>query len=152
MGLRSENIVDDSVWIVKSHSPWVMWEAPVFHSNKVLAVVRNPLDSILSWLHLLTMNSHAAKMPFDYETQYPNSFDKWVKDCANQQNKWMTQILKDAKFRDVPMLFIRFEDLVTNPEPELYNIMRFILGIKDLSGTNAERRIKEILAMDTTVT
>jgi len=35
---------------------------------------------------------------------------------------------KDAKFRDVPMMFIRFEDLVMNPEPELYNIMRFMLG------------------------
>ena len=34
-----------------------------------------------------------------------------------------------------------------NPEPELYNLMRFMLGKRDLSGTNAERRIKEVLAL-----
>ena len=34
-----------------------------------------------------------------------------------------------------------------NPEPELYNLMRFMLGTSDLTGTNAERRIKEVLAM-----
>ena len=56
-------------------------------------------------------------------------------------------MMKDAKFRDVPILFIRFEDLVMDPEPELYNMMRFLLGKKDLTGTNAERRIKEVLAM-----
>ena len=45
------------------------------------------------------------------------------------------------------MLFIRFEDLVMDPEPQLYNLMRFMLGKKDLTGTNAERRIKEVVAM-----
>lgn len=47
----------------------------------------------------------------------------------------------------MPILFIRFEDLVMNPEPELYNMMSFLLGKRDLAGTNAERRIKEVLAM-----
>ena len=32
-----------------------------------------------------------------------------------------------------------------NPEPELYNLMRFMLGTRDLEGTNAERRIKEVI-------
>ena len=61
-------------------------------------------------------------------------------------------MMKDAKFHNVPMLFIRFEDLLNNPEPELNNLMRFILGKKDLTGTNAERRIKEVIAMDKKVT
>ena len=55
--------------------------------------------------------------------------------------------MKDAKFRDVPILFIRFEDLVMNPEPEIENMMKFLLGKRDLTGTNCERRIKEVLAM-----
>lgn len=55
--------------------------------------------------------------------------------------------MDDAKFRRVPVLFIRFEDLVMDPKPELYNMMRFLLGTKDLTGTNAERRIEEVLAM-----
>jgi len=39
-----------------------------------------------------------------------------------------------------------------NPEPELYNLMRFMLGKHDLTGTNAERRIKEVLSMGTQAT
>lgn len=27
-GLKGEDIVDDSCWVVKSHSPWIMPEAP----------------------------------------------------------------------------------------------------------------------------
>ena len=34
-----------------------------------------------------------------------------------------------------------------DPEPELRNIMRFFLGMKDITGTNAERRIKEVIQL-----
>ena len=44
------------------------------------------------------------------------------------------------------MLFVRFEDLIMDPEPELRNIMRFFLGVQDITGTNAERRVKEVIA------
>ena len=62
------------------------------------------------------------------------------------------QLIHDSKFREVPILFIRFEDLVLDPEPQLYNMMSFLLGKRDLSGTNAERRIKEVLAMGSDAT
>ena len=61
-------------------------------------------------------------------------------------------MMNDAKFRKVPTLFIRFEDLVMNPEPELYNMMSFLLGKRDLTGTNAERRIKEVIDMGSNAT
>ena len=147
-GMKGEDITDDTCWVIKSHSPWVMPEAPVFSANKVVCIVRNPLDTNLSWLHLVAMNNHAMKSPLDYEKVYPEYFDWWVKDCCGHINNWMLTMMRDAKFRNVPMLFIRFEDLVMNPEPELYNMMSFLLGVRDLSGTNAERRIKEVLAMD----
>lgn len=36
---------------------------------------------------------------------------------------WYKTYLVDAERRDVPILFLRFEDLSMNPEPELYKIM-----------------------------
>lgn len=122
--------------------------APVFHANKLIVIVRNPLDTNLSWLHLVAMDNHAVKCPFDYEKLYPNYFDWWVKDCCTHINNWMQQMMRDAKERQVPILFVRFEDLVLDPEPELRNLLKFLLGIRDLTGTNAERRIREVLAMD----
>ena len=67
-------------------------------------------------------------------------------------HNWYKAYLNDARSRQVPVLFVRFEDLVTNPEPELYRMMKFLLGEMDLSGTNAERRIKEVLAMGSKAT
>jgi len=55
--------------------------------------------------------------------------------------------MKHARNRDVPTIFIRYEDLVMNPRPELEILMKFFTGLKDLKGTNAERRIEEVLAL-----
>ena len=96
-GMKGEDIVDDTVWIVKSHSPWCIPAAPVFHANKCIVIVRNPLDACLSWLHLVAMDNHSDKSPFDYEKLYPNFFDWWVKDCCALMNRWMLQMIKDAK-------------------------------------------------------
>ena len=60
--------------------------------------------------------------------------------------------MREARLRRVPTLFLRFEDLVANPEPELRSIMSFLLGVKDLTGTNAERRIFEVLSMGKSAT
>ena len=60
--------------------------------------------------------------------------------------------MNDAKLHKVPTLFIRFEDLVSDPEPQLTNAMRFLLGQRDITGTNAERRIKEVIAKGAAVT
>ena len=54
--------------------------------------------------------------------------------------------MDDAKLRRVPTLFIRFEDLVADPETQLMNIMRFLVGQRDITGTNAECRVKEVIA------
>jgi len=144
-GLKGEHIVDDTVWIVKSHSPWIMPESPLFTANKVVVVVRNPLDCIPSFLSLCSMGNHSQKPPFNYEEKYPNFWAWWVRFCGGHINQWFKHLMTESKFRDAPMLFVRFEDLLMNPE--LRSMMSFLLGERDLAGTNAERRIKEVIAL-----
>jgi hypothetical protein len=36
---------------------------------------------------------------------------------------WYKTYMVDAERKDAPVLFLRFEDLVMNPEPELYKMM-----------------------------
>ena len=140
-GMKGENVIDDTCWIVKTHSPLQEPANPVFSANKVVVVVRNPLDTIFSWLNLVSLMNHVQKAPFDYEKSYPKFFAWWVKHCGAVINAWYVQTMLDAKARDVPMLFVRYEDLMLNPEPELRNIMKFLLDLPDLTGTNAERRV-----------
>lgn len=42
---------------------------------------------------------------------------------------------------------MRYEDLVSNPKPELEGIMKYLLDLDDLTGTNAQRRVDEVIGM-----
>jgi len=96
MGLKGEDIADDSVWVVKTHSPWCMPFAPLFTANKIVTVVRNPLDVIPSWLNLLCLANHNSKAPFNYEEKFPTWWDWWAKDCARLIGEWYKVMLNDA--------------------------------------------------------
>ena len=52
---------------------------------------------------------------------------------------WYEVILSDARTRKVTIIFVRFEDLVM--EPEYCKLMKFFTGLKALDGTNGEWRI-----------
>ena len=107
----------------------------------MIVVVRNPVDSLLSYLHLVSILNHSGKVPFDFVSEYPNYFEWWVKHCSSKIKLWMAATMNEARLKRIPVLFLRFEDLVMNPAPELYNMMKFMIGESDLTGTNAERRI-----------
>jgi len=45
-----------------------------------------------------------------------------------------------------PLYIVRYEDIVTHPKETLMGLMSYLLEKKDLSGTNVERRIEQIVA------
>jgi len=47
-GRKGLGIVDDRVWFVQSHFPLLTPEAEYFKTNKLIVIVRNPLDVIAS--------------------------------------------------------------------------------------------------------
>jgi hypothetical protein len=147
MGMKGEDIVDDTVWVRKTHSPWCMPFAPLFHCNKMIIVVRNPLDVIVSWLNLVAQACHNSKTEYTVEKDYPVWWGKWVVETAGFIRDWFNVYLKDAATRKLPIVWFRFEDMIMNPEPQLYDMMRMFTGKKDLEGTNAELRIQEVLAL-----
>jgi hypothetical protein len=46
-----------------------------------------------------------------------------------------------------PIHIVRYEDLVTNPRETYSGIFKFFLDMEDITGTNVERRIDEVIAM-----
>ena len=91
--------------------------------------MRNPVDVFLSCLELIQHGNHSTKCDFELDKDYPNYWDKWIKHRVDVYGRWFDTYLQDAKKREVPILFVRFEDLIMDPEPELRNIMRFFLGV-----------------------
>lgn len=45
-----------------------------------------------------------------------------------------------------PLYIVRYEDLVAEPKETLMGLMSFLLEVEDLSGTNVERRIDDLLS------
>ena len=82
MGMAGEEIVDDKCWVIKTHTPWCMHEAPVFQCNKMVLIVRNPLDTFVSWLELCHHANHAQKCEFDLEKDYPNYWDWYTREVC----------------------------------------------------------------------
>ena len=112
-GMKGEEIVDDTCWIIKSHFPLALFESPpVFSANKSIVIVRNPLECIISWLNFLSTNCHSFKCPFNIEELYPNYWDWWVKNITTHMNSWLMLMITEARERRWPVLFVRFEDLV----------------------------------------
>ena len=87
-GLRGEHTFDDSVWIYKSHSPLHMPGNPILKANKVIVIVRNPLDPLPSFLNMMGTGDHVTKPPFNYEEKYPKFWDWWVRFCLERMNLW----------------------------------------------------------------
>ena len=152
LGAKGEEIVDDSVWLVKTHYPWTPAVPTQFSANKMMVVVRNPLDSIISWYHYLDQGNHTTKTSFDVARTYPGFFNWWVHDIVPKMRKQYGQYILEARERKSPILFVRFEDLIANPRPSLESTLRFLLSLEDLEGTNAARRLDQVLQQDRSAT
>jgi len=53
-GFKGEEIWDDTVWIAKSHYPFPTPNIVPFEANKIICVVRNPLDTMCSLLQIIS--------------------------------------------------------------------------------------------------
>ena len=57
MGLAGEGLVDKRVWICKTHYP-ERYGKTKFGTERVILLVRNPLDAMTSLFHMVCSGSH----------------------------------------------------------------------------------------------
>ena len=151
IGMKGESNKDDKIWVCKSHYPLVApldLKTPPFFANKTFMVVRNPFDVINSYTQLLNTFTHDAVVEFDYLRDHPEWWHKWVK-MTTLKIKWFFDTIwrQFIDEKQNPIYFVRYEDLVLNKKDTLMGLFSFILGKKDLKGTNIERRIDKIVSM-----
>lgn len=69
-GMYGEGITDSRVWVVKSHYP-ERREPKIFKANKIILLVRNPLDAIVSLFNMNATSSHNYSISRqDFEDHY----------------------------------------------------------------------------------
>jgi hypothetical protein len=144
IGLKGEEIVDDRVWVVKAHHPAVMPGVLQFECNKVICLVRNPLDVIYSFACLTQTMSSTKKPAFKLEEQ-TEWWDWWVRSQADNYKQYFDTLIRHCTEQNKALIqFVRYEDIVDNPKQQMNDIMKFMLNLDDLAGTNAERRIASV--------
>jgi hypothetical protein len=144
-GLKGQQVYDNRVWITKAHHPCLQPGVGTFMSDKVLCVVRNPLDVIPSFAQLANTMSHSAKAPFDYEVDYPEWFDWWARLLCDQQCKYFESLITNCDEKGMnPIYIVRYEDLCLDYKTELKGMMKLILDLETLEGTNIERRMNDM--------
>jgi len=83
-----EEITDASVWMKKSHEPMNIAGGSIINkTNKMICVVRNPYDAIISMLNLMT-RSHSGVINEDMQKDIPAQWQEWVRECTQNFKDW----------------------------------------------------------------
>ena len=111
----------------------------------MIVIARNPYDVIKESADAKNLFDCNDRLQIDqnYLEDHFDWWDKWVNaQTENLANSHAYVIDKVTK--KIPSLFIRFEDLVRNPEQALTDVFKFVLDRDSISGTVLERRIREL--------
>jgi hypothetical protein len=84
-GFKGQEVVDDKVWIVKTHYPDGFSVELDYKTNKVILCVRNPLDVLASQFSFLFTWTHSKSMKEEFHTTFKDPWEKLVK---YQIHKW----------------------------------------------------------------
>ncbi|CAI5733246.1 unnamed protein product [Hyaloperonospora brassicae] len=141
-GLKGEGVVDDSVWFVKTHFPErVGYKA--FPVHKVILVVRNPWDALDSYFNMTLTNTHNQSV---HESQYARFRERWDRLVRHEIDVWMKFYRYWTTTVDVPVIVVRYENLLLHREETLRRVFLFLTGKETLEGTTWEQRIRDVVA------
>ena len=104
--------------------------------------MRNPLDVIADHSQYFNMKNHGLKYAESLHIDFLEWWTEFVEQTAMRLHFNHQNVIKSLT-NQIPTFFIRYEDLVTNPETVLTNCASFFLGVPKtkLTGTILEKRI-----------
>ena len=116
---------DPSVSIVKTHFPERKGWKP-FSSTRVLLLIRNPYDSIDSYWNLCCTNTHTTSLDESMYEKYAKKFDSLARHEIQMWCDFHYYWLDVCEKEGVPLLVVRYEDLVLDPESEMQRVFGFL--------------------------
>ena len=94
------------------------------------------------------MMNHSVKPEFEFEEDYPEWWDWYIRKNATNMKRWYDVLISQCTVKEKnPIYICRYEDLITQPKQELMQLFAFLLDCEDLTGTNCEKRIDEVVAL-----
>jgi len=122
------------VQFVKTHFPERQGGAP-FRASRVVLLVRNPFDAMESYFNLMMTGKHTASVSEEVRQKTAKFFEEYVlreiRVWKMFHQFWMNQ--------DIPILLIRYEDLVRKPDKVMARVLQFVLEVKRMGSFFTER-------------
>ena len=117
------------VAFVKTHWPERTGNR-VFQGKRAILLVRNPYDAIDSYWNLNATKSHTQTVTDSVYARFQTKLERLAR---NEIGVWLQ--FQDFWLRQagIPVLLVRFEDLVRNPAEQLARTIRFASGVSELS-------------------
>lgn len=116
---------DPSLSIVKTHFPERIGWKPV-SSSRVLLLIRNPYDSIDSYWNLCCTNTHTTSLDESVYKKYASKFESLARHEIGIWCEFHYYWLDVCEKEGVPLLVVRYEDLVLDPESEMQRVIAFL--------------------------
>nr|CCA26282.1 conserved hypothetical protein [Albugo laibachii Nc14] len=147
-GMEGEGVVDDSVWFIKSHYPERLgWKS--YKIKKAIVVIRNPWDAIDSYFNMTLTNSHTKSI---HESQYERFADRWDGMLRNEIDVWMAFHRFWTQKVDIPVIIVRYEDLMLHRAEMLRRVFCFITDTSSLQETEWESKVDQVASNFSTST
>lgn len=93
-----------------------------FEAHRAILVVRNPFDAIISYWNLNLTNTHTEKVIDEVYDRHRDFFQDLVR---NEMRIWLEFLKFWIDKSDIPVLIVRYEDLLLNPRRQLERILNF---------------------------
>ena len=107
--MTGEGVINDSVWIIKSHYPERLGHSPL-KINKCILLVRSPLDSLWSFFNMMCTQSHNQSIPEDKITTLNRIWEIFVEDEIKTWGEFHEFWTRSPQ--NVPTHIVRYEDLL----------------------------------------
>lgn len=122
-GFKGEGVVDDSIWVVKTHYPERMGYRK-FSCSRVVLLVRNPFDAIESYFYMGMTNTHNKRLSSKAFDSLRHLWPEFVSHEAKIWTVFHEFWLRVSKF--LPVLLVRYEDLLTRKDEVMRRIFDFM--------------------------
>lgn len=90
--LGEQTFGDNSIWVTKSHYPWMQMSHAPFAVEKVICIARNPIDVIPSFCSLSYLQSHTLEPDRPWSTfVYWTTLVPWINNQWVAYHNWVRE-------------------------------------------------------------
>ena len=115
------------VHVVKTHFPERVGMG--FEGQRAIVLIRNPYDAIDSYWNLNLTNTHTKTVTDEIYNKYNDTFQALAK---NEMKIWI-EFHHYWLHVDIPVLLVKFEDLIVNVQSEMKRVIKFVMNQDELS-------------------